>query len=691
MTDNKINLFFKIINNTYLFNLICQFIHSKHFKYYCKANSKYIEYAGYLVKNGLFDKMNLEYRINTVFGWSTLSLEYLVSQHRNEVGLIEKLIDRYVDPKRPLPINNIVLSSAIKHATKDFSLVKLLLHRFTNVIDTNTYAAAAEHGRTEIIQYMMIEFREIPKIGKNAVIAACRHGQLQTLIFLDQYEKKLFTHLPSDNVVKFNVEALNAAASGGSLECVNYLLENRTEGCTHGALDGALMIGRLDIVEAIRQRFPQLECSNNAIKGAKDVKLEILKYILDNKLLSKIEISNWTFIEHCATSLEVLSYLVIDQKIPCTHVSHRMLECCGLSLVEFLVENKILKKSSSMRTYIGTTANFAEQNGNLDIIKYLDSVKLLEHQRLAYCQYPQIVEYALNKSKKSFPKVMPAPNSVTKESRDGIFELVTLLAKHGITFNPIQSLAYIAEVSLEMFIFFEKNYKLEKLPDYAKRATNVGLVDLVKYLHRNGYPIDKGSVTQAIIRNHFDVLKYLVESVNLVYGSDLIESSIKSKNFRIVEYLANKFPEINPNIRIVQELIKANSLEITEFIVERYIKLDRVEHQPDERIILSVYSELDYDVFLCLCKHASHLFDICPNTIYLFFHNGGLDFLSVLFSTFKEIDWTLGLLLQVRSLEVLSLIMANVKISKQWKAEMIDKADSHGNYEISKYLSKSMN
>lgn len=58
--------------------------------------------------------------------------------------------------------------------------------------------------------------------------------------------------------LRFTAKAMNLAAAKGHLDVIQWLHENRTEGCTRRAMEDAAYHGHVEVVQYLREHYPNL-------------------------------------------------------------------------------------------------------------------------------------------------------------------------------------------------------------------------------------------------------------------------------------------------------------------------------------------------------------------------------------------------------------------------------------------------
>ncbi|EFA84580.1 hypothetical protein PPL_01570 [Heterostelium album PN500] len=669
----------------------------------CKKNNKHVEYGSFLVDNQLFDKVDFSVRVKNIRNWSIKALQFVVEKYSDQIELFLELFDRY-DTNRslpPLPFNNTVLSTAIRYATTtDFELVKQLFNRYPYSIDANTYGEAAACGRIDILKYLLINHPAAPNIGKQAVISACKFNQLESLKFLDHYEKKKLDELsmfPIEKIVRFNVEAMDMAVKSGATECFNYLMENRSEGCTHRSIDHAAEIGSVSLIKKLRSNYPDLCCSTQGFSvAAENGHLETIKYLLDNRIVQGQGYSQSQAVTKSTNRLPIFKYLVEEARQPFHIVTAEMIIRCQLEFLEYLFSNKDRFKNQ-IHTGMQHMVLGAVIANRLDFLEYINKQKPLKSYlselnilpvHILRTENVEITKFFLRISPSIFPKVMTS--SVNFSDPKKLYQVVTTLSEHNITFNPNVAREYVCQVSVEMFQHFEKKYKFSSRGShYIDLAATKGNLELCRYLYEQGYPVGKQVIDYACIGNHFDCLKYFLDVVFKEPLTDpwVINYAIQSDNLELVKYMANRFPLLHPTINGINEAIKKNNIAMLEFLIDRYqYQLSLMDHS--SKFTLYFNDDLNSDIIHCVCTKIPYLFELSSDSLHnIVRKSSNFDSIIILLHTFKP-KLSQQLLEQVESLDTLNFLLTNSDpIPNHWISSLINYADLFTLYHISNYLS----
>ncbi|EGG21835.1 hypothetical protein DFA_01721 [Cavenderia fasciculata] len=96
-------------------------------------------------------------------------------------------------------------------------------------------------------------------------------------------------------------KAMDDSAAHGHLDIVKFLHENRTEGCSSCAFNSAAQNGFLDTVKFLHKYYPDLNCSAKALYyNASDMVQfhDVLEFLLTNKMTFASHITTKILIEY---------------------------------------------------------------------------------------------------------------------------------------------------------------------------------------------------------------------------------------------------------------------------------------------------------------------------------------------------------------------------------------------------------
>lgn len=131
------------------------------------------------------------------------------------------------------------------------AIVNNSLHFYTNNKDTVNWAA--ENGFIAVLEYLSYTCQEFTV---TAMDLAAANGHLHVVQWLHENRSEGCT-----------TAAMDGAAEAGHLEVVEWLHENRSEGCTTAAMDGAAEAGHLLVVQWLDE-YRREGCSFNAFECA---------------------------------------------------------------------------------------------------------------------------------------------------------------------------------------------------------------------------------------------------------------------------------------------------------------------------------------------------------------------------------------------------------------------------------------
>lgn len=264
-------------------------------------------------------------------------------------------------------------------------------------------------------------------------------------------------------------------------------------------------------------------------------------------------------------NLELMKFLVSTTKVcwnkdTCSHAaSYGHLDC-----LQFAHENgcpwdtTILVKNSA-------------SNGHLDCLQYT-------HQHGCLWDPECVIEYVV---------------------LSGSMECIKYALQHGCKINS-KSLDYAIACNLECVKFVLNEFDYEKTEDYCSSASFHGKLDILTYLHENGFPLsnsvlmyavsgyymdcvkyavengcqfnnnwdDEGTLRFIIKEGNIEELKYLIEN-GCPYSSNELDLAIEFNKLDIVKYLT----EFNPCLlkwRMYSSVVKNGQYDILKYLYEKY-------------------------------------------------------------------------------------------------------------------------
>ncbi|EFA81936.1 hypothetical protein PPL_05169 [Heterostelium album PN500] len=191
--------------------------------------------------------------------------------------------------------------------TANLELLQWLYANSTEELSTFVPDSAAYKGHLDSLRWLHENTTE--RCSQNIVATLARVGELESIKYLHEFNKLSRYYV-------FDTTTMDIAASNRQFPVVEWLFENRSEGCTIDALKISIEHGQ---IEAVRLLFENRETLNLDIKTLNVVKLvdgliqenfyQTLEYLLDNIPLSKdqlIEIQQSVSFEESHESINVI-------------------------------------------------------------------------------------------------------------------------------------------------------------------------------------------------------------------------------------------------------------------------------------------------------------------------------------------------------------------------------------------------
>ncbi|KAL3657617.1 hypothetical protein V7S43_017421 [Phytophthora oleae] len=164
-----------------------------------------------------------------------MSVEVVVRDQVGPIanGLVPELIESFLDCSTRWTVQKAACSGYL-------SLLKRLGERKADISDHGfdwSMRIAATEGFLGIVKWLTA-YRPEMKISTRVMDAAALRGHLEVVQWLHENRSE-----------GCSVHAMDSAAAGGHLDVVKWLHEKRTEGCTTGAMDTAAAGGHLTTVQ----------------------------------------------------------------------------------------------------------------------------------------------------------------------------------------------------------------------------------------------------------------------------------------------------------------------------------------------------------------------------------------------------------------------------------------------------------
>ncbi|EGG22821.1 hypothetical protein DFA_04951 [Cavenderia fasciculata] len=432
---------------------------------------------------------------------------------------------------------------AMVYATKNglLSTVQLLLNHTTMVKDGNLpekvidIAALSGHlGIVTLLHNYSIKHQQdlVKKMAsKNAMNFASTHGYLDVLQFLHENRTEGCLTL-----------AMDEAAKNGHFEVVKFLHYNRTEGCTSYAID---LAKTLEIVTFLHQNRTEgataRAMDNAAMNGALDILTFLHNHRTEGATTSAIDLASENGHLHC------IKFLKENRSEGCTldamEVSIRNNH--SLDITKYIYDN--LNKEVTVRSSI-----YAIEHGRLDVIQFL-------HQR-----------YEPNEIYRLY--------TMDTSSHYGRFDILKFFhenTKERCTTRSMNNAARLGSLDTVKYLHYNRTEGCTfNALDYACEG---GFIDIVKFLHENrteGFVIleskflhynrTEGCTTEAIgyasIYGRIDIVQFLHE--NRTEGTTfraLLVTDDTPNHYQCVDYL------LKNNI-VSKQMVMDNETEITQYL-----------------------------------------------------------------------------------------------------------------------------
>ncbi|EGG19273.1 hypothetical protein DFA_02060 [Cavenderia fasciculata] len=338
-------------------------------------------------------------------------------------------------------------------------------------------------------------------------------------------------------------DAMDNAAENGHLEIVKFLHENRSEGCTTQAMDGASMNGHFEIVKASKSvgwLVGQTEgCTTKAIDYA--ASLEIIQFLFNNRsegcTQKAINISSWR------GNLDAVKFLHHHRSEGCTKKAIYLAAMENhMDVVKYLYENRTEGCSEDIIDRLCKQEN--QKKIRLDIIMYLYEKFNVQCTNLGVNRAIKkkrldIFEYFLKRHPSS-PDIWTQKLIDTALGMRNLNILKLLLENHP-HLNSFEGIDKASELgSLDIVQYLHKTRTEGCTTRAIYKACQNGHLEIVKakFLHKHR---TEGCTTASIygIFSDYNTTKYILD--NKLIAKDLIEPKyIDPHNFEVAQ-LVNQY------------------------------------------------------------------------------------------------------------------------------------------------------
>lgn len=223
---------------------------------------------------------------------------------------------KFYDPLRvdglaaPFQWNGLLAQAAMFLGDRD--MVDLLIHvnkcwRHINKPRTWTLEMAmhggVRGGRLDLLDHFLAKLPDY-RVDPDLLRVAAKHGDYSAMTWVYSHVPRRLLHVESyflndlakegrleairwlhdhDFALGFSSRTLDLAAGSGSLELVQFLHENRSEGCSTEAMDRAATFGRLNVITFLHRHRGE-GCTAQAMDGAaKNGHLEVVRFLHANR------------------------------------------------------------------------------------------------------------------------------------------------------------------------------------------------------------------------------------------------------------------------------------------------------------------------------------------------------------------------------------------------------------------------
>jgi hypothetical protein len=431
---------------------------------------------------------------------------------------------------------------------------------------------AASEGQLEWLQTLhSLKF----KVNDLAITEASRKNHVHILRYFNE----------SSDIVGFTTAAMDDAARCGAFEALQYLHENRSEGCTTSALNSACCKGYIEVVKFLLEvhgEVPTLEAGRFAIRHGQ---LEIVQYLHQRGLLVPSEASlsdavDWGDIRVVKFLFENYEYVIQGQQgLDCAAMR------CDLEMVKFFHEDRG-EAVSALSVFL------VARRGNLEMLKYLierrstavaaagSSEGAVEDELVT----KETMDYASAEGHLEVVKYLHEVvgsgcmnYAVEAAIKSGNKELVTYLVetvKAQITPKALDSAAGHAGDDLELLNYLYTHGPQKQYLSFSKegfeKAAAQGNIEIIKFLHnRYGEKVCKGSISKAGFyaaqKGHLNVLKYLCEHQLSVPS---IDDAAANNQLEVIRYLHTNIPDVHCSTEAIDSAAWGGHLEVVKYLHE---------------------------------------------------------------------------------------------------------------------------
>ncbi|EGG16780.1 hypothetical protein DFA_07758 [Cavenderia fasciculata] len=406
-------------------------------------------------------------------------------------------------------------------------ILKMIHQRYPNTIlhTSKSVEIAAWNSHLSVIQLLhSIDNQGIPIFTTHVMDNAAKVGNLSIIQWLHQNRSEGCSE-----------KGIDWASENGHFECVKYLVENTNQEGTEDAMDMAASNGHYDIVCYLHQQGYM--CTTNAMDGAaKNGHLIVLKFLQENRN------EGYSFNAHYLASknghLSCVMYL--DHHGGEDYFSFQVAcENGHILVVEYLHRNKYRKWSFR-------TLKQATKNGHLSTVQYL----VLYNKKNEFNEslidiaaefgHLKVIEFL--HTHEIFKCSTKAMDKAAAGGHLDVLQFLYFNRTEGYS-NEIAELAAI-NGHLDVLIWIHNTLvNNNELHLFTQRVMDLGVrsnnINVVKWLHKNQthYSFSRDIIDDACTMGQLDIVQYLFENTTIGCSGNAIIQATKNGHLEIVQYL----------------------------------------------------------------------------------------------------------------------------------------------------------
>ncbi|EGG18674.1 hypothetical protein DFA_04170 [Cavenderia fasciculata] len=476
-------------------------------------------------------------------------------------------------------------------------ILEYLIENYPNICLDGVADNAAKCGYLAIIELLNSSQRGRQHLDySDTMCIASKNGQLHIVQYLHNY-------LPRK---QSSTSMIDLSSTHGHLNVLKFLHENRSEGCSMSAINGAAMNGHIEVVKFLyfnREDWKRGIQKNHQLNLMDIVSnyghFEILKFLNENRSIPATCSTNCMDWAAKNGRLDILEYLHLNRTEGCSSKAMDNAAMNGhLNVVQWLHRNRSE----------GCSKKALDNASTLEVVQFLDQYRqegatTRAMDNAATIGRLDIIMY-LNENRTEGTSMNTMDNAIENGHLDIVKWLVENRSEGGS--GRAMSKAIFANASFEMIHYIHENLKQVGYLT-PTTAARIGRLDIIEFLDKY-YGDSGGTWTNEIMDmaaavGHLEIVQYLHQNRTEGCTLSAIEKAAEYNHLNIIKFLYLNKSEESIEKALDQAIVNGH-LEIVRWIIENctrpIIKSPNPLLEPPFFKIQVVYA---FEIFTFLLQH----------------------------------------------------------------------------------------